>query len=50
MWAATRQVVADPALRADMRQRGLARASSFSWQRAARETWSLYERVIASGT
>jgi glycosyltransferase involved in cell wall biosynthesis len=46
MAAVTREVLEDPALRAEMRARGLVRASCFSWQRAARETWSLYERVI----
>jgi glycosyltransferase involved in cell wall biosynthesis len=37
----------DP-LRADLRERGLARAAEFSWERAARETWAVYEKVFAT--
>ncbi|HUT21682.1 MAG TPA: glycosyltransferase family 1 protein [Anaerolineae bacterium] len=43
----TWRVVRDPALRAEMSKRGLVQAARFSWQRAARETWALYERVMA---
>ena len=42
----TRSVLADSVLRAEMREAGLAHAATFSWQRAARETWALYERVM----
>jgi glycosyltransferase involved in cell wall biosynthesis len=42
----TRTVVSDPELRAEMREKGLVQASQFSWQRAAAETWALYERVM----
>jgi glycosyltransferase involved in cell wall biosynthesis len=42
-------VVGDAALRADLRQRGLARARSFSWERAARETLAAYEAVVGPG-
>jgi glycosyltransferase involved in cell wall biosynthesis len=42
----TRQVLADPGLRTDMRETGLAQAARFSWPRAAEETWSLYQRVL----
>lgn len=37
----------DPERRADLRDRGLARARDFSWNRAARETLSLYRRAAA---
>ena len=36
------EVLSSDDLRADMRQRGLARASHFSWERAARETRAIY--------
>ena len=35
-----------PALRAEMSEVGLAQAARFSWERAAHETWALYERVM----
>ena len=41
------RVLSEGELRADLRARGLARAKQFSWQRAARETLSLYEVVAA---
>ncbi len=34
--------------RDDLRQRGIARAADFSWERAARETAALYNRVFAA--
>lgn len=46
MVEATRAVVGDPALRTEMRKKGLAQAARFSWERAACETWALYERVM----
>ena len=39
----TRPVLLDAGLRAEMRERGLAHAATFSWQRAARETWRVYQ-------
>jgi glycosyltransferase involved in cell wall biosynthesis len=44
----TRAILADTDLRAEMQNRGLAQAARFSWQRAAAETWALYQRVIAA--
>lgn len=38
----------DHALRARLREAGLKRAQSFSWERCARETAALYERVLSS--
>jgi len=49
MAEAVRAVLDDPDLRQAMRAQGLERASGFSWQRAARETWMVYERTIGNG-
>ena len=38
----------DAALRDAMRQAGLARAARFSWERAAQETMTVYEAVLAA--
>ena len=40
------RLLADDALRADLRARGLARARTQSWQRVARETARAYHRVL----
>jgi glycosyltransferase involved in cell wall biosynthesis len=40
-------VLGNPAFRAELAQRGLRRAAAFSWDRAARETLAIYERVGA---
>jgi glycosyltransferase involved in cell wall biosynthesis len=39
-----------PNLAAIMREKGLARAKQFSWERTARETIAVYERVLAGET
>jgi glycosyltransferase involved in cell wall biosynthesis len=41
------EVAGDDTLRRQMRERGLIRAATFSWERTARETLALYEQVIA---
>ncbi|MBL9077499.1 MAG: glycosyltransferase family 4 protein [Planctomycetes bacterium] len=41
------QVLEDDALRQRLRQQGLAQAATFSWDRAARETLQILERVVA---
>ncbi|MFN8496596.1 MAG: glycosyltransferase family 1 protein [Anaerolineae bacterium] len=41
------RVLADPSLRDDLRQRGIARAAGFTWQRTAEMTASLYRDVLA---
>ena len=46
MFDALRAVLADPGLRLDMRRKGLAQATKFSWQRAAEETWALYQKLM----
>ncbi|MFZ2488200.1 MAG: glycosyltransferase family 1 protein [Anaerolineae bacterium] len=43
--AALRAVLADAALRTDLRTRGLARAAQFSWDRCARDTMQVYAAV-----
>lgn len=40
---ALEQVLCDPALATNLRDRGLERASRFSWQETARRTWEVYE-------
>ena len=40
-------VLSQPALAAALREKGLARAAQFSWERTARETIAVYERVLA---
>jgi len=44
--AAMASVLADPALAADLRQRGLTRAGQFSWERMAQETIKVYQHVL----
>jgi len=43
--AALRRLLADPDLRESLREKGFARAAEFSWQRAAQETWQVYESL-----
>jgi glycosyltransferase involved in cell wall biosynthesis len=42
------RLVRDDALRADLRQRGLARAATFTWERAARETLAVLRAAVAT--
>jgi hypothetical protein len=42
-----RLALTQPALAAALRVRGLACAAQFTWQRTARETIAVYERVLA---
>lgn len=44
--SALRKVADDPALRADLSCRGLARAKAFSWERSARETIAVYQAAL----
>ncbi len=46
MVAALRRLLADADLRAGLRARGFERAAEFSWGRAARETWAVYDRLL----
>ena len=43
---ALRAVLDDATLREDLRARGFARAAEFTWERVARETLAVYERVL----
>ena len=45
--AAIHRLLADPALRADLQERGLARARSFSWEETARKTLAVYRTVLS---
>jgi glycosyltransferase involved in cell wall biosynthesis len=45
--AAISRVLSDAGLRAALRERGLARAASFTWERAARETLAVYQQALA---
>ena len=45
---ALQRVLTDDALHATLREKGLARASVFSWQRAAQETMAIYQRALST--
>jgi glycosyltransferase involved in cell wall biosynthesis len=45
---AMRRVLGDAALRADLRQRGLARVKEFSWDRSVRRIRQVYDEVLAT--
>jgi glycosyltransferase involved in cell wall biosynthesis len=47
--AAMRRVLEDQTLREDMRQKGLERVRSFSWEKTARQTLKVYEEAWAGG-
>jgi glycosyltransferase involved in cell wall biosynthesis len=42
------KVLADASLRARLREAGLARAESYTWEKTARETVALYHKVLAA--
>jgi glycosyltransferase involved in cell wall biosynthesis len=44
--AAMFRVLTQPDLAADLRQRGLARAAQFTWERTAHDTLAVYEKVL----
>lgn len=44
--AALDRVLSDSSLHAGLRQRGLARAAQFTWEAAARQTLSVYQRLV----
>jgi glycosyltransferase involved in cell wall biosynthesis len=45
--AALRRLACEPELATELRRRGYDQASRFSWERAAKETVQVYERVMA---
>jgi glycosyltransferase involved in cell wall biosynthesis len=47
---AVERVITDRALRDELRAKGIAQAAKFSWERAARETLSVYQRVAVGVT
>jgi glycosyltransferase involved in cell wall biosynthesis len=40
------RMIADDRLREDFRQKGLARATAFSWPKAVEKTWNVYRELI----
>ena len=42
-----RRVLTEPALRDDLRERGLARVREFSWERSVRRVREIYDEVLA---
>ncbi|MBU3759150.1 MAG: glycosyltransferase family 4 protein [Candidatus Omnitrophica bacterium] len=48
MMQAIRRILNDPAYRADLVQRGLRRASQFTWRATASQTLDIYERVLTA--
>jgi glycosyltransferase involved in cell wall biosynthesis len=47
--AGMRRVLTDPALVAEMRRKGLQRATAFSWEASVRRTWAIYQEVASRG-
>jgi glycosyltransferase involved in cell wall biosynthesis len=47
--AALTRLVSDAALRADLRQRGLRHAQTFTWERCAAQTLGCYQRALDQG-
>lgn len=45
---AMRRVLLDPALAGELRVKGLKQAATFTWERTAKETISVYENVLAT--
>ncbi|HLL76766.1 MAG TPA: glycosyltransferase family 1 protein [Pyrinomonadaceae bacterium] len=45
--AALAELLRDDAARSELAARGLARAAEFTWERTARQTFEVYERVLA---
>jgi alpha-1,3-rhamnosyl/mannosyltransferase len=43
---AIQRLLSDPDLRADLRERGLRQAASFTWERTAHETLALYRQMV----
>jgi glycosyltransferase involved in cell wall biosynthesis len=44
-----KRLVQEPDLRSALRERGLARASEFTWERAVEKTWAVYQEVLSQG-
>jgi glycosyltransferase involved in cell wall biosynthesis len=48
MAAALERLLGDEGLRADLREKGIARAAAFTWARAAESTWGIYRRLLGA--
>ena len=48
--AALQRLISDEALRATLRERGLARAATFTWERAARQLLGIYTQMLSAET
>ncbi len=46
--AAMRKILSDDDLRAELREKGLAHAAAFNWEKTARETLDAYRRVVSN--
>ncbi len=46
--AAMRKLLSDENLRAELREKGLAHAATFSWEKTARETLEAYQQVVSN--
>jgi glycosyltransferase involved in cell wall biosynthesis len=40
-----KRLIREPELRSELRRRGLARASEFTWEKAVAKTWAVYEEL-----
>jgi glycosyltransferase involved in cell wall biosynthesis len=40
-----RRLIAEPELRSTLRERGLARAAEFTWEKAVEKTWAVYREI-----
>jgi glycosyltransferase involved in cell wall biosynthesis len=45
-----RRVLTNPALAAEMRQKGIERAREFSWERSVAKTWAVYQQIAGGHT
>lgn len=45
---AMKRVVSEPALRQELKEKGLARSKAFSWMNTAKETWRVLEKIARS--
>jgi glycosyltransferase involved in cell wall biosynthesis len=41
-----RQLTGDERLRVELKQRGLARAAQFPWEKAVDQTWNVYRELL----
>ncbi len=46
MYTALLQLMRDAALAAELARRGLERAGEFTWEKAAEQTWNVYQRLL----